>query len=81
MGIFRFNVFTRHAERLYGKMGFITGQAAYTPYRNGIAALGSEMIGDSTYPMIFFLQHAADGTLQLTRVPLKEYFPTSGSAT
>ena len=79
VSIFRFNVFTRHAERLYGQMGFNIGQAAYTPYRNGIAALGVGMIGDSSYPMIYFLQHAADGTLQLTRVPLKEYFPTSGS--
>ncbi len=79
VGIFRYNVFTRHAERLYGKMGFLTSQVGFTPYRNGIAAIGIGMIGDSSYPMIYFLQHAADGSLQITRVPLKEYFPTSGS--
>ncbi len=79
VGIFRYNVFTRHAERLYGKMGFLTSQAGFTPYRNGIAAIGADMIGDSSYPMIYFLQHATDGSLQLSRVPLKEYFPASGS--
>jgi hypothetical protein len=75
---FRYNIFTGHCERLLGfSYGFPQGFSFYTPYDNGIACLSAMMIGDSSYPVIHFLQPSTSGQLNVRTLALKEIFPAS----
>src|SRR5690606_18001959 len=92
MAVLRYNVYTGHCERVMAigsrEDGFsasfgagMTGTYRYvTPYKNGIAVLGSERSAGDVHTTVYILQHTDDGQLKLDRIMLKDLFPSIQSA-
>ncbi|GIV55439.1 MAG: hypothetical protein KatS3mg040_0207 [Candidatus Kapaibacterium sp.] len=88
MAVLRYNVYTGHCERVLAigsrEDGFsasfgagMTGTYRYvTPYKNGIAVLGSERSAGDAHTTVYILQHTDAGQLTLDRIMLKDLFPS-----
>lgn len=92
MAILRYNVYTGHCERVMAIGSRVDGSGAsfgrvltatyrdVTPFKNGIAVLGSEPSAGGQLTTIYLLQYTADGQLSLERIMLKDIFPSIQSA-
>lgn len=84
VAVLRYDINTGHCERVLAIGSQEKGDAVWlgwglsytTPYKNGIATIGSEQVGDSIYPTIYILQHTANKQMILQqRIILKDIFP------